>query len=379
MRRVLPSSLVALLAVAATVAAQGLTRRATTIEALRDFPGFFNGQSVVLVGELRREGERLTVVTDTASLSVTLAPNVKASDGPAEVRGQLFDIGRMAQDDPRLIQLNARAAIEQRYGDRWPRPGEELLLFLTGTVPVARPAEASSPPLRAVALSPERFAGQRVSIVGQFRGRNLFGDLPDAPAGADRDAFVLRSADAALWVAGLRPRTRTSNLDVSRRVDTGRWLKATGTVRMARGLAVLDGVALDDAADPKEETVEAVVPMPAGPPLEVIFSTPTDGDIDVRLDARIRLQFSRDVAGASIRGRVRVTYGTTDSAERGEAQPPEVQCVVTFTAATRGLEIKPVQPLERFRPVKVELLEGITAFDGAPLKPFAITFTTGGS
>jgi hypothetical protein len=379
MRRVLPLSIAALLAVSAALAAQGLSRRATTIEAIREYPGFFNGQSVVLVGELRRDGERLTVVTETASLAATLAPNAQAGEGPAEVRGQLFDLGRMAQDDPRILQLNARATIEQRYGDRWPRPGEELLLFLTGAVPPARPANALTPPLRAVALTPERFTGQKVAIVGQFRGRNLFGDLPDAPAGADRDAFVLRSADAALWVAGLRPRTKSASLDPGRRVDTGRWLKATGTVRAARGIAVLDGVALEDAADPKEETVEAVVAMPPGPPLEVIFSAPADADIDVRLDTRVRLQFSRDVAAASIKGRVRVTYSAADSSERGEAQPPEVQCVVTYTPATRGLEIRPVQPLERFRPVKVELLEGITAFDGAPLAPFTLTFTTGGS
>jgi hypothetical protein len=379
MRRALPLSLVALLALVSALPAQQLTRRATTIEALREFPGFFNGQNVVLVAELRREAERVSLVTETASLAGVLAPNAQVGDGAAEVRGQLFDVGRMSQDDPRLLQLNARPLIEQRYGDRWPRPGEELLLYVTGTVPPARPGNALTPPLRAVALAPERFATQKVAIIGQFRGRNLFGDLPDAPAGADREAFVLRSADAAIWITGLRPRTKSGTLDPGRRVDTGRWLRATGTVRVARGLAILDGVTLEDAADPKEETLEAVVPMPVGPPLEVIFSAPAEADTEVRLDARIRLQFSRDVDARSLKGRVRVTYSAADAAERGEAQPPEVQCVVTYTPATRGLEIKPVQPLERFRPVKVELLEGIAAFDGAPLTPFALTFTTGGS
>lgn len=379
MRRALPLALAAVLALAVLLPAQSLVRRATTIEALREYAGFYNGQSVVMIGEVRREGERLSVVSDTASLGAVLAPNAQVSEGRAEVRGQLFDLGRMAQDDPRLIQLNARPIVEQRYGDRWPRPGEELLLFLTGTVPPALAASAFTPPLRLLALSPERFASQKVSVIGQFRGRNLFGDLPDAPAGADRDAFVLRSSDGAIWVAGLKPRTKSGTLDPGRRVDTGRWLKATGSVRVARGLAVLDATGLEDAADPKEETAEVTVPVQVGPPLEVIFSAPADADTDVRLDARIRLQFSRDIDAGSIKGRVRVSYAAADSAERGEAQAPEVQCVVSYTAATRGLEIKPMQPLERFRPVKVELLEGITAFDGAPLKPFALSFTTGGS
>ena len=38
-------------------------------------------------------------------------------------------------------------------------------------------------------------------MIGQFAGRNLLGDLPDAPAQSQWD-FVLRSADAAIWVTG---------------------------------------------------------------------------------------------------------------------------------------------------------------------------------
>ena len=62
----------------------------------------------------------------------------------------------------------------------------------------------TAPPLRAVAMEPARFEGQNITIVGQFRGRNLFGDLPEAPA-QNRYQFVLRSSDAALWVMGVQP------------------------------------------------------------------------------------------------------------------------------------------------------------------------------
>src|SRR5687768_18466014 len=93
-------------------------------------------------------------------------------DGPVEVRGQLIDAGRLEPGDPRL------ASYGPRDEERWRRPGEELRLNATSV----SPAQASTTPsLRALALEPWKFTGQTVTVVGQFRGRNLFGDLPDAP------------------------------------------------------------------------------------------------------------------------------------------------------------------------------------------------------
>jgi hypothetical protein len=36
------------------------------------------------------------------------------------------------------------------------------------------------------------------------------------------------------------------------------------------------------------------------------------------------------------------------------------------------------QPLEAFRTVKVEILDGLKGFDGAPVTPWTITFSVGG-
>jgi hypothetical protein len=43
------------------------------------------------------------------------------------------------------------------------------------------------------------------------------------------------------------------------------------------------------------------------------------------------------------------------------------------------LDIGFAHPLERFRTMKVELLEGIVGTDGAPLAPWTLTFSLGGS
>jgi hypothetical protein len=58
---------------------------------------------------------------------------------------------------------------------------------------------------------------------------------------------------------------------------------------------------------------------------------------------------------------------------------PPVEFTVQYAGANRVLEIKFAKPLERFRTLKVDLLEGILGTDGQPLKPWTLTFMLGGS
>ena len=113
-------------------------------------------------------------------------------------------------------------------------------------------------------------------------------------------------------------------------------------------------------------------------PLEVAFSVPVDGEADVRLDTTIRVKFSRDVNPASFADRIRASYSKEESAERGEAQPPAISFTTSYSSSTHVLEIAPRHPLERFRQVHVELLQGIVGQDGSVLKPWSLRFRTGG-
>jgi hypothetical protein len=113
--------------------------------------------------------------------------------------------------------------------------------------------------------------------------------------------------------------------------------------------------------------------------VEVLFAAPSEGEADVRLDERIRLQLSRDLDPATLKDRIRITYSSSESRDRGEAQPPAVAFATNYTKENRALEIRPAQPWERFRTVKVEFLEGIRGTDGGAMAPFTLTFTTGGS
>jgi hypothetical protein len=73
---------------------------------------------------------------------------------------------------------------------------------------------------------------------------------------------------------------------------------------------------------------------------------------------------------ATLADRIRVTYLGTSG-----AMPPEFK--TTYDAASRSIQVQFAGRLEPFRTVKVELLDGLLAFDGGPIVPWTLTFSVG--
>jgi hypothetical protein len=241
---------------------------------------------------------------------------------------------------------------------------------------IALKPDNGPPTVRLVALNPEAYVGQRVTLSGQFRGRNLFGDLPQTPNVSKWD-FVLHNADAALWVTGQRPRGKGFNLDVGARVDTRTWLDVTGIVRAAHGLIWLEAAPQMTLAKPDTSFVVEALPPPAmGPNPEVIFSDPEDGDTEVPLKKTVRLQFSRDMNPDSFKGNVHWRYATPGSEEL-----PQANLSVRYEKLNRSVEVTVTAAADvtRLRTVSLELSDGITATDGAKLKPWAVSFSFAGN
>jgi Bacterial Ig-like domain len=372
-----PLTLAGALLATASVSGQTLARRATTLAAIKAYPAFFNGQPILVRAELQEDRQRLTLVDGDDRIPALANQGVSAGSGTLEIRGQVWDLGRMQPDDTRLSSRDLRPILGSDPNANWPKPGEIVIVNVTA----AEPAQAlAAPSLRNLALAPSRYTEQHVTVQGQFRGRNLFGDLPQAPPGAEgRKEFVIRSADAAIWVTGKQPKGRGFNFDVTSRLDTQRWIEVSGIVKWERGLVsiVADNLSETSAqaeAHPEQVTVEAPKIAP-----EVLFSAPTADETDVPLDTKVRIQFSRDLNTASIRGHVQVTYSATQARERGEPEAPPIVARVGYNPGTRVMEIVFEPPLERFRIVEVHLNEGIVGTDGTPMKPWSLTFTTGGS
>jgi Bacterial Ig-like domain len=352
------------------VEAQTSARRLTTIDAVRQFPGYFHLQNLLLRGEFAESDARVMFRAADQEMRVFLASGVSAASGPVEIRAQMIDVGRLEPGDPRVQPFSSSLHIGDGPEPRWPRPGEELVLVVDGVMS-AQPATA--PTLRALALEPWRFEGQRVTVVGQFRGRNLLGDLPASPAKGRYD-FVIRSADGSVWVTGLRPRAKNVELSVDARVDTGRWVQVTGTVARERGLVMIEGMTFAEASAPEvlppsEEPAAAAVPLL---PVQVVFSSPTPDESDVPATTSVRVQFSRGLNPSTLAGQIRVSVIGAEPT----SMPPQFQH--SYDAANRAVEIKFTQPLEPFRTIRVEFLEGLKGFDGAPFTPWTLTFSIGG-
>jgi hypothetical protein len=371
------TGVVILVSIAGFAAGQVAPRRAASLAALFTYPGFYQSQLVVVRGSLATR-DQAVLVSPTVQRSIPLIFNGPSPiDGPVEVRATFWDVGRLQRDDPRVQTLGLIRLVPNNGEGDWPRPGEICALIVSDAMSI-KPADGP-PSLRLIALDSSIYAGQRVKLTGQFRGRNLYGDLPQSPGLSQWD-FVLRSGDAAVWVTGMRPRGKGFNLNVQARVDTGVWLETIGVVHDGKGLVWIEAQQLALAA-PDLETRGSETP-PAqlmGPPPEVIFSDPEEGELDVSLKAVVRLQFSRDMNPDSFKGNVRWSYVAPDAvAGPATTTEPPREPRHRYDRAKRSLEIR-LEPDDTaaYRDIVVELLDGIAATDGAKLKPWSLRFSLG--
>jgi Bacterial Ig-like domain len=364
-------------ALAATASGQPATRRPTNIAALAAYPSFFHNRPILIVGTVTTTDKGMRVADDNGSIRV-LSKGTAVPDGLDEIRGEFWDIGRLKADDPQLVSYDLQRAFGIDPNGPWPRPGEVTAIIATNVTQAQRPI---APSIRAIVLHPSRFLDQKVTVTGQFGGRNLFGDLPDAP-GKSRYDFVLRSSDSAIWISGAQPKGKGFNFSLDSRLDSGRWLEITGVVKMGRGLEWLevsgDGIQLGKApsdAPPVEAEPIGVAPAPRP---EVVFSTPTQDESDVSMSTHVRIQFSREIDQSTIKGHVKAYYLQAQSAERGEPDTPTAEFTTQYSGPSRMLELRFTKPLERFRTIKIELNEEILGTDKQPLKPWILSFDLGG-
>jgi hypothetical protein len=365
------------LALTAVVLAQPATRRPTNIAALKQYPGFYHNRPILIVGTVSTTEKGIRVSNDDGSFTVLFKGS--APDGLDEIRGEFWDIGRMKPDEPQLASYDLLRTFGVDPNGAWPRPGEVTAIVATNIAQAVLPA---APTIRALVLHPSRYVDQKVTVTGQFSGRNLFGDLPDAP-GKSRFDFVLRSSDSAIWISGAQPKGKGFNFSLDSRLDSGRWLEVTGTVKAARGLEWIDvapdGIQLGKApTDTLPAETEQVRIAPAPRP-EVIFSAPTQDETDVSMSTSVRIQFSRDIDQSTLKAHVKPHYLEAQTIEKGEPVTPAVEFTSQYVGPTRVLELHFTKPLERFRTIHIDLTDEILGTDKQPLHPWTLSFDTGGN
>ena len=307
-----------------TVAAQTPQRRDDEHRgAARAIRASIHLHPVVVVGKLELRDNRRAAAGRRQPDRSASCSRASDPDELAEVRGEFWDLGRMNADDPRLASFDLQTTFQVDPEGAWPtaRPGDG------GSWPARSRRRRRRSRRRSATWCCTRPASsnQKVTITGQFAGRNLLGDLPDAPARSRYD-FVVRSADAAIWVINLRPRgkrLRAGARRAHRHRPLGRGRAASS--QQGRGLHAARRDGRQHPADeaPGRDDRRRADPRAGGAAARGrVQRADRRTKPTCRSRTNVRIQFSRDINPATFKGRIAVRYGPTPAGVAETVAPP---------------------------------------------------------
>ncbi|MFQ5789363.1 MAG: Ig-like domain-containing protein [Acidobacteriota bacterium] len=410
MVRTLALALLLALTVAAPSGAQfpGELPERIEVDDLLSSPGLYSDKLVLVVGELRT-GDMVDTQNDVYELRDSNGLRSVRVGEPwgsmrqlrwltgqkVEIIGIFWDLfqaatkigGQWRPIDPRLRDFPGalRPDLEQQFEknffigvqsadsleeDLIPAP-DEALEKEDLPEPDIEVAPGDVVDLRELVRTPESYSGERIAVIGKFRGNTLYGDLSIRTKKTPRD-FVLKVADVAIWVTGKRPRGKGFRLDPKLRRDTGKWLRVIGRPWMDGGVVYLKAEKIELAPKPDEPGLEPVEVSEEeeanepGPPPEVIFSLPLDGERNIPLDTEFRVQFSKDMSRESFDRNVDLLYADDD----GKVDPfPDIE--ISYDVASRTLVVIPGTRLKPGKEIRLILYGGIADTEGQFLTPQA--------
>jgi hypothetical protein len=232
--------------------------------------------------------------------------------------------------------------------------------------------------LRDLLENPEPYDGKRIVVVGKFRGNNLYGDLNIRDKRTPRD-FVIKVAEAAIWVTGRRPRGGDFRLDPKKRRDTGKWLKIIGKPWEFEETLYLRAEKIELVEEPEDPDLEPVkvvrkedLELPPSP--KITFTLPLEGERGIALDTEFHVQFSSDMKPRSFHRNVDLLYADDD----GIGNPfPGLE--VLYDDTTRTLTVRPNKVLEPGKEIHLILYDNIQDEDGQSIvsRPGAWEFEPG--
>ena len=128
------------------------------------------------------------------------------------------------------------------FDQGWPRISITVIAMKDRTSPESfKSQEIGGGISQRILEEPAAYLGKTTKIVGQFRGRNLFGDLPPNSARGKED-WVLKEGDTAIWVMGKAPRGDGWKLDLDYKGDSKTWLEVEGQGRGGERRRVSEGL-----------------------------------------------------------------------------------------------------------------------------------------
>jgi hypothetical protein len=221
--------------------------------------------------------------------------------------------------------------------------------------------------LEKLVTTPGTRDGQMIRVVGKFRGRNLYGDLPVSTQRTTSD-WVIKDDLYAVWVTGRKPKGSGWELDSGLKRDTGKWIEVIGKPETIKGVTYIKALRVALTSPPSAHAEVAPPPPPPEKPKKppvVVFALPLDGEAEVPSDSRFVVQFSKDMDEATFPGHVVLRYsGPVLPGDRGFDGVK-----LTYDRGRRALTVDPGDVLRPRRQIELLLLPGIVDIDGLTLIP----------
>lgn len=230
-----------------------------------------------------------------------------------------------------------------------------------------KPISARDVTLESLVTRPGSRDGETVRVVGKFRGRNLYGDLPGSSQQKGAD-WVIKDDAFAVWVTGKKPKGSGWELDPTLKRDTGKWIEVVGRPETRRGVTYLRAVKVG-LTNPPSPLADAKAPpppleRPKRPPV-IVFALPLDGEADVPPSSRFVVQFNKDMDQSTFAGKVYLRYA-------GPRLPGDRAfdgVKLSYDEGRRALTVDPGDVLRRGRLLELVLLPGIADVEGLTLVP----------
>jgi Big-like domain-containing protein len=234
-----------------------------------------------------------------------------------------------------------------------------------------KPISARDVTLESLVTTPGRRDGETVRVVGKFRGRNLYGDLPGASQQKGAD-WVIKDDMFAVWVTGRKPKGAGWELDATLKRDTGKWIEVVGRPETRRGVTYLRAIKVS-LTNPPSALADAKPPPPPPerpklPPV-IVFALPLDGEAGVAPNSRFVVQFNKDMDQSTFAGKVYLRYA--GPLLPGDRAFDAVK--LSYDDGRRALTVDPGDILRPGRRLELILLPGISDVDGLTLVPRAAT------
>lgn len=324
-------------------------------------PSSYHGRGIRIRGRLENEGiggsARFSISEVGTRVALIPISGGGDEDGLQRVSGQVIDVTGV---------FNATNSVS---GDN---PGQRFVGYIQYWSWLGPPEKLSGKIKAALASleqlinKPGKMDGQLIRVVGRFRGRNLFGDLPGRSMRVSSD-WVIKDSLFAVWVTGRKPKGDGFELDPGIRRDTSKWIEVIGRPRTRNGVVVIEAAEVALTTPPSAARAE-VAPAPPPPerpkiPPAIVFSLPLEGESDFDASGRVVVQFNNDMDEESFKGHVGLRYA-------GAVRPGDPGfdgMRVHYDTGLKALIVDPGGPILLGRALELVLLKGIIDIDGQPL------------